>query len=161
MVEKTKRALSILQSRDRTVTSETDLKRAANEIVRIAEDRVGEIKRRAEEAVAEVKRQAMLELERLAVRNGAAKIREDEEETASSHHNVRTLSILKQNLINISPQLCWNCGRKAQETCSGCNVARYCGAVCQHRDWENHHQLCCTLDRRHNLLGKLKFVLFS
>lgn len=47
MVEKTKRALSILQSRDRAVTSESDLKRAANEIVRIAEDRVGEIKRRA------------------------------------------------------------------------------------------------------------------
>lgn len=104
MVEKTKRALSILQSRDRTVTSETDLKRAANEIVRIAEDRVGEIKRRAEEAVAEVKRQAMVELERLAVRNGAVKMREDEEETTSSHHNVNIMPLHKLNLC-FSPAL--------------------------------------------------------
>ncbi|CAH0403252.1 unnamed protein product [Chilo suppressalis] len=28
------------------------------------------------------------------------------------------------------------------ETCSGCNAARYCGAFCQHKDWENHHQVC-------------------
>ena len=39
-------------------------------------------------------------------------------------------------------QSCWNCGRKATETCSGCNVARYCGSFCQHKDWENHHHVC-------------------
>ena len=39
-------------------------------------------------------------------------------------------------------QCCWNCGRKASETCSGCNTARYCGAFCQHKDWENHHRVC-------------------
>ena len=39
-------------------------------------------------------------------------------------------------------QSCWNCGRKANETCSGCNTARYCGAFCQHKDWENHHKTC-------------------
>lgn len=22
-------------------------------------------------------------------------------------------------------------------------MARYCGAFCQHKDWENHHQVCC------------------
>ncbi|KFR15739.1 Protein CBFA2T2, partial [Opisthocomus hoazin] len=33
-------------------------------------------------------------------------------------------------------QSCWNCGRKASETCSGCNIARYCGSFCQHKDWE-------------------------
>ncbi|KAB0401920.1 hypothetical protein E2I00_017880 [Balaenoptera physalus] len=37
---------------------------------------------------------------------------------------------------------CWNCGRKASETCSGCNIARYCGSFCQHKDWERHHRLC-------------------
>lgn len=36
---------------------------------------------------------------------------------------------------------CWNCGRKANETCSGCNLARYCGSFCQHKDWEQHHQV--------------------
>lgn len=41
-----------------------------------------------------------------------------------------------------SPQSCWNCGRKASETCSGCNTARYCGSFCQHKDWEKHHHVC-------------------
>lgn len=41
-------------------------------------------------------------------------------------------------------QACWNCGRKANETCSGCNLARYCGSFCQHKDWEQHHQACGT-----------------
>lgn len=40
------------------------------------------------------------------------------------------------------PQSCWNCGRKASETCSGCNTARYCGSFCQHKDWEKHHHVC-------------------
>nr|XP_009939274.1 PREDICTED: protein CBFA2T2 [Opisthocomus hoazin] len=35
-----------------------------------------------------------------------------------------------------SVESCWNCGRKASETCSGCNIARYCGSFCQHKDWE-------------------------
>ena len=39
-------------------------------------------------------------------------------------------------------QSCWNCGRKAHETCSGCNIARYCGPFCQHKDWESHHRVC-------------------
>lgn len=40
------------------------------------------------------------------------------------------------------PQNCWNCGRKASETCSGCSAARYCGSFCQHKDWERHHLIC-------------------
>lgn len=40
-------------------------------------------------------------------------------------------------------QSCWNCGRKAHETCSGCNTAQYCSSFCQHKDWEAHHQTCC------------------
>lgn len=40
-------------------------------------------------------------------------------------------------------QQCWNCGRKATETCSGCNMARYCSASCQYRDWDSHHQVSC------------------
>ncbi|XP_072373830.1 protein CBFA2T1-like isoform X2 [Scyliorhinus torazame] len=41
-----------------------------------------------------------------------------------------------------SSESCWNCGRKASETCSGCNAARYCGSFCQHKDWEKHHHVC-------------------
>lgn len=39
-------------------------------------------------------------------------------------------------------QSCWNCGRVASETCSGCNQARYCGIFCQHRHWEIHYRVC-------------------
>lgn len=35
-------------------------------------------------------------------------------------------------------QVCWKCGRKATETCSGCSLAKYCSAYCQHKDWEHH-----------------------
>ncbi|KAK6643963.1 hypothetical protein RUM43_000228 [Polyplax serrata] len=138
MVEKTKRALSILQTRDRGATTESDVKRAANEIIRVTEDRIAEIKRRAEEAVNEVKRQAIVELERIVVKGSKSK--EDAEEVSP-------------DAPGGSQNLCWNCGRKAQETCSGCNIARYCGSYCQHRDWESHHQVCCSTDRRHLSLG--------
>lgn len=39
-------------------------------------------------------------------------------------------------------EVCWNCGRRANETCSGCNVARYCSTFCQHKHWEVHHKIC-------------------
>lgn len=77
MVEKTKRALSILQQRNsQDITNDwlrkqdvgIDLKKAANEImmqaVRQTEDRVAEVRRRAEEAVNDVKRQAVVELQK-------------------------------------------------------------------------------------------------
>ncbi|XP_049817816.1 protein CBFA2T1 isoform X2 [Aethina tumida] len=77
MVEKTKRALTILQQRNnQELTAEwlrkqdvsVDLKKAANEImaqaVRQTEDRVAEVKRRAEDAVNDVKRQAVIELQK-------------------------------------------------------------------------------------------------
>lgn len=46
------------------------------------------------------------------------------------------------NKQNSSKSNCWNCGRKAYESCSGCKRARYCGQFCQHKDWENHHAQC-------------------
>lgn len=77
MVEKTKRALTILQQRNnQELTNEwlrkqdvgVDLKKAANEImvqaVRQTEDRVAEVRRRAEDAVNDVKRQAVMELQK-------------------------------------------------------------------------------------------------
>jgi hypothetical protein len=38
--------------------------------------------------------------------------------------------------------VCWNCGRPALETCSGCNLAKYCSRFCQHKDWDTHHRVC-------------------
>ncbi|KAH9629982.1 hypothetical protein HF086_017497 [Spodoptera exigua] len=131
MVEKTKRALAILQQRGVEPTESNEIKRAASEImataVRQTEERVAEVRRRAEDAVNQVKRQALLELQRAV---GAAE--------------TKALELVAAE----RGKCCWNCGRKAQETCSGCNAARYCGAFCQHKDWENHHQVCSGRDQK-------------
>lgn len=50
--------------------------------------------------------------------------------------------VLTVSFALLHTQSCWNCGRKASETCSGCNAARYCGSFCQHKDWEKHHHVC-------------------
>jgi CBFA2/RNUX1 translocation partner 1 len=65
--------------------------------------------------------------------------------------NVRLTHVWKSNKPLTTfcyRQACWNCGRKANETCSGCNLARYCGSFCQHKDWEQHHQACGTTAAR-------------
>nr|XP_022913721.1 protein CBFA2T1 isoform X2 [Onthophagus taurus] len=170
MVEKTKRALTILQQRNsQDMTNEwfrkqdvsVDLKKAANEImmqaVKQTEDRVAEVKRRAEEAVNDVKRQAVIELQKavaaaetkaneliVAERAKTEKLLLDarkHSDDGSNHQESNENS--PSNIPQPSQQnSCWNCGRKAHETCSGCNIARYCGPFCQHKDWENHHQVC-------------------
>ncbi|XP_061724362.1 protein CBFA2T3 isoform X2 [Cydia pomonella] len=145
MVEKTKRALAILQQRGVEPTESNDIKRAASEImaqaVRQTEERVAEVRRRAEDAVNQVKRQALVELQRAV---GAAEARALElvaSERKERRSPAPAPSPPQQNC-------CWNCGRKAQETCSGCNSARYCGAFCQHKDWESHHQVCAGRDQK-------------
>lgn len=166
MVDKTKRAVSVLQQRchqdreellawARKTSEETEheVKRRAGELmaktIKQTEERVSEVKRRAEEAVSDVKRQAVVELQK-AVRAAEEKANEA---VASAHARMEkavlearrqateeTLSLSNQQTD--SGESCWNCGRKATETCSGCNVARYCGSFCQHKDWENHHHVC-------------------
>ncbi|XP_059471357.1 protein CBFA2T3 [Neocloeon triangulifer] len=170
MVEKTKRALGILQQRPQPESSsaeftsswlrklptdsseQSDIKKAAGDImaqtIKLTEERVAEVKRRAEEAVNEVKRQAMLELHRAvtAAETKAAEL------VATERLRMEKLLLEARKHAEEAPSTseagseisgnCWNCGRKANETCSGCNTARYCGAFCQHKDWENHHQAC-------------------
>lgn len=187
MVEKTKRALAILQERNlqemnnaddgihingisndhssnairRTVAEE--VKRTANELmahtVRLTEERVAFVRKKAEEAVNEVKKQAILELQKAIASTdyktlecGSAgsgnKLLSDNKKLFLSNMDQEngciTERIDSSNIFVPASQNmnCWNCGRKAQETCSGCNLARYCGSFCQHKDWENHHQIC-------------------
>jgi len=104
MVEKTQRAITILQQRQTT---------AAN--LRTTEEIVAAVQDKANSAIMEVKQAAMEQ-----IRKATSDNLEGEEE------------------------VCLNCGRPATETCSGCNLARYCGAFCQHRDWETggHHGIC-------------------
>uniref|UniRef100_A0AAR2LPB2 MYND-type domain-containing protein n=1 Tax=Pygocentrus nattereri TaxID=42514 RepID=A0AAR2LPB2_PYGNA len=108
-----------------------------------------EIWKKAEEAVNEVKRQAMSELQK-AVAEAERKAHEMiSTERAKMERTVAeakrqaaedALSVINQQ--EDSSESCWNCGRKASETCSGCNTARYCGSFCQHKDWEKHHHVC-------------------
>ncbi|CAG7712005.1 unnamed protein product [Allacma fusca] len=173
MVEKTKRALAILQNRTFHTEAEggaggnnasnsswlrrphsafpqmensEDFKRQAGEMIaqalRATEDRVAEVKRRAEEAVQEVKRQALVELQRAEARACevvAAERARLERVLIDSRRNPTESVIVGASMDS---ETCWNCGRKAHETCSGCNMARYCSAFCQHKDWENHHSAC-------------------
>jgi len=136
-----------------TADAENEIKRRANELVTKAlkqtDDRVNEVKKRAEEAVSDVKRQAVVELKK------AVNAAEEKANDALSLANQRmdqavqearrkateeTSSII--NLQDASKENCWNCGRKANETCSGCNHARYCGSFCQHKDWDTHQKDC-------------------
>ncbi|GAB6022585.1 core-binding factor, runt domain, alpha subunit 2 [Chamberlinius hualienensis] len=164
MVEKTKRALAILQHRslsDRQElamwirrhaegTADSNLKKQPGEmLMKETDDRVSEVKRKVEEAVNEVKRQAVVELQK-AVTSAEVKAREMVASERGKMEKLlmeariqaaeEALSVLNQQAD--SNEACWNCGRKASETCSGCNNARYCGAFCQHKDWENHHLVC-------------------
>ncbi|XP_062401591.1 protein CBFA2T2 isoform X1 [Sardina pilchardus] len=108
-----------------------------------------EIWRKAEEAVNEVKRQAMDEVQKAVAE---AEHKAFDMITAERAKMEKTLADAKRKatedaiqVINEqedSSECCWNCGRKASETCSGCNAARYCGSFCQHKDWERHHLIC-------------------
>ncbi|MEQ2226361.1 Protein cbfa2t2 [Ilyodon furcidens] len=108
-----------------------------------------EIWRKAEEAVNEVKRQAMdevqkavAEAEQKAFEMIAAERAKMEKTLAEVKRKAQEDAIMVINEQEDSSECCWNCGRKASETCSGCNAARYCGSFCQHKDWERHHLIC-------------------
>ncbi|XP_030915985.1 protein CBFA2T3 [Geospiza fortis] len=122
-----------------------------------------EIWRKAEEAVNEVKRQAMSELQK-AVSDAERKAHElitterakMERALAEAKRQASEDALTVINQQEDSSESCWNCGRKASETCSGCNTARYCGSFCQHKDWEKHHHVCgqtlqVPLSRSHGL----------
>ncbi|XP_034880492.1 protein CBFA2T3 isoform X2 [Mirounga leonina] len=119
-----------------------------------------EIWRKAEEAVNEVKRQAMSELQK-AVSDAERKAHElisterakMERALAEARRQASEDALTVVNQQEDSSESCWNCGRKASETCSGCNAARYCGSFCQHRDWEKHHHVC-----GHSLQGPVAAV---
>uniref|UniRef100_A0A671L9I6 Protein CBFA2T3-like n=1 Tax=Sinocyclocheilus anshuiensis TaxID=1608454 RepID=A0A671L9I6_9TELE len=102
-----------------------------------------------EEAVNEVKRQAMSEMQK-AVSDAERKAHEMisaerskmERALAEAKRQASEDALTVINQQEDSSESCWNCGRKASETCSGCNTARYCGSFCQHKDWEKHHHVC-------------------
>ncbi|XP_035273986.1 protein CBFA2T3 isoform X5 [Anguilla anguilla] len=163
MVEKTRRSLTVLrrcQEADREEMSHwvrrySDVEDMKKEIHRDFLHRPSsgylpdEIWRKAEEAVNEVKRQALSELQK-AVSDAERKAHEMisaerskmERALAEAKRQASEDALTVINQQEDSSESCWNCGRKASETCSGCNAARYCGSFCQHKDWEKHHHAC-------------------
>ncbi|KAK6477152.1 protein CBFA2T3 isoform X1 [Huso huso] len=110
---------------------------------------IKKLQSKQEEAVNEVKRQAMSELQK-AVSDAERKAHEMisaerskmERALAEAKRQASEDALTVINQQEDSSESCWNCGRKASETCSGCNTARYCGSFCQHKDWEKHHHVC-------------------
>ncbi|XP_016393588.1 protein CBFA2T3-like isoform X3 [Sinocyclocheilus rhinocerous] len=108
-----------------------------------------QLQNKQEEAVNEVKRQAMSEMQK-AVSDAERKAHEMisaerskmERALAEAKRQASEDALTVINQQEDSSESCWNCGRKASETCSGCNTARYCGSFCQHKDWEKHHHVC-------------------
>merc|ERR1719348_563038 len=110
-------------------------------------------------------------------RQGEAVSMKSAEELLSDFHNKANLAILevKQtaieeirylrtpdkelNLSNMKDEICWNCGRAATETCSGCGQAKYCGAFCQHKDWNDHSKIC--RQSPNNSEKKVKNIYFN
>ncbi|XP_054164329.1 protein CBFA2T1-like [Oppia nitens] len=125
-------------------------KTAISEMDRIADiRRVPNSHKQLEEAVNEVKRQAVVELQK-AVSAAETKASElvaterikMEKLVSDARRQAADEALSAITRQDDSTENCWNCGRKASETCSGCNSARYCGSFCQHKDWENHHRVC-------------------
>ncbi|KPP59443.1 hypothetical protein Z043_122635 [Scleropages formosus] len=154
MVEKTRRSVSVLrrcQELDRQELHYWRRRSSEQEEARKSKSqspRGGEAGI-SEEAVNEVKRQAMDEVQKAVAE---AEQRAFEMIAAERAKMEKTLAEAKcqaaKDAIQViseqedSSESCWNCGRKASETCSGCNAARYCGSFCQHKDWEKHHLIC-------------------
>ncbi|XP_048461890.1 zinc finger CCCH domain-containing protein 18-like [Rhincodon typus] len=108
-----------------------------------------EIWKKAEEAVNEVKRQAMTELKKavLEAEHTAHKMVTAERvkmECALTETKQQASEAIQSTSRQqeASSEGFWNSGRKASETYSGCNVARYCDSFCQHKHWEKHHRIC-------------------
>ncbi|XP_063708807.1 protein CBFA2T3 [Culicoides brevitarsis] len=153
MVEKTKRAISILQQRGvephPQETTVTDMRRQT-------EEKIAEFRRNAEDAVNQVKRQAVIEIQR-----AVASAENRALEMIAAERLKMEKMFIEFNRNNNEPdtdrqsppqqtghndvilQACWNCGRKARETCAGCKLVRYCGIYCQQKDWEQHHKHIC------------------
>ncbi|PSN40461.1 hypothetical protein C0J52_24394 [Blattella germanica] len=170
MVEKTKRALAILQHRGagsvenggaggpnstnewlrRSAPTDAnearDIKRTAGEImaqtIRVTEDRVAEVKRRAEEAVNEVKRQAVAELQRAVA---AAESKACELVATERAKMEKLLLEARKQAAEEALAAVVVANQQQQQQAESSEVVNPLPAPSQqnHKDWENHHQVCC------------------
>ncbi|XP_074868247.1 protein CBFA2T2 isoform X3 [Carettochelys insculpta] len=160
MVEKTRRSMAVLrrcQEADREelnywkrrYSESAETRKGGSEFISRQHSPGSADSISSEEAVNEVKRQAMSEVqkavaeaEQKAFEMIASERARMEQTIADAKRQATEDAFLVINEQEESTESCWNCGRKASETCSGCNIARYCGSFCQHKDWERHHRIC-------------------
>ncbi|CAF4038175.1 unnamed protein product [Rotaria sp. Silwood2] len=154
MVTKAKRVLFMLQQKDThfrhlVETNDLEWRRRQADILTQTEDRIVEVRRKAEEAVLEIKRQSIIDLQKTVSqteqKSNEILLREREQyQRLNQELKVQTFeeAYALLNRQEDGLEQCWHCGRRAIETCSGCNIARYCGQYCQHRDWDLHQKLC-------------------
>ncbi|XP_042710910.1 protein CBFA2T2 isoform X4 [Chrysemys picta bellii] len=160
MVEKTRRSMAVLrrcQEADREelnywkrrCSESAETRKGGSEFISRQHSPGSSDSISSEEAVNEVKRQAMSEVqkavaeaEQKAFEMIASERARMEQTIADAKRQATEDAFLIINEQEESTESCWNCGRKASETCSGCNIARYCGSFCQHKDWERHHRIC-------------------
>ena len=82
----------------------------------------------------EVKRQALIEMQK-----ANEMVLREREKFEMLLKETQLIEKQSDNLL----ESCWNCGRKASETCGGCRQAKYCSQFCQHKNWEwIHHKQC-------------------
>ncbi|KAM5135984.1 protein CBFA2T2 isoform 3-T3 [Mantella aurantiaca] len=111
----------------------SEVQKAVSEAEQKAFEMIASERARMEQTIADAKRRA--------AEDAFLVVNEQEESTERSQGEPGKL--MKKDLkASTAGWTCWNCGRKASETCSGCNIARYCGSFCQHKDWEKHHRIC-------------------
>ncbi|XP_057693912.1 deformed epidermal autoregulatory factor 1 homolog isoform X1 [Corythoichthys intestinalis] len=47
------------------------------------------------------------------------------------------------DITEVILNMCENCGRLAQNECTGCRKVNYCSTFCQRKDWREHQNACC------------------
>ncbi|CAF3885987.1 unnamed protein product [Adineta steineri] len=154
MVTKAKRVIFMLQEKDNHLhrlleTCDLEWRRRHADLLTHTEVRISEVRRKAEETVLEIKRQSINDLQKAVLQTEQKSneiLTREREQYQRLNQELKTQTFEEAyavfNRQEDGPEQCWHCGRKAIETCSGCNIARYCGQYCQHRDWELHQKLC-------------------
>lgn len=138
MLEKTHSAVNTL--RERLSVVELALHQSRSEQER-REELEKEMELRISEAVERVRHAAAEERQRLLTETSKHMI--ETVNTVRVEMEGRMAQAVEEALKQASTkEMCWNCGRRATETCSGCNKARYCGTFCQHKDWVKHMHDC-------------------
>lgn len=137
MVERTREAVTMLKSR---VLPEIERREFGLE--QQVQQRISEAVEKVRHQCAEEKKQILMEGSRQ-LQETVATVRSEMEGNIAKAQSTAVQEALKEANIQLnSKESCWNCGRRATETCSGCNKARYCGTFCQHKDWGSHMHQC-------------------